>query len=80
MMLVIVEIRFYLTFTVTSLHRDSNFQREKKNLQDLPSVYVLKFTDSEYLDMPTARLIKEFDNIEGATHGLCTTHMYGHKT
>ncbi|CAM8914874.1 unnamed protein product [Rhodiola kirilowii] len=38
--------------------------REKKNLQDLPSVYVLKFTGSEYLDMPTARLIKEFDQIE----------------
>ncbi|CAM8914904.1 unnamed protein product [Rhodiola kirilowii] len=38
--------------------------REKKNLQDLPSIYVLKFTGSEYLDMPTARLIKEFDQIE----------------
>uniref|UniRef100_A0A7N0US95 Ku domain-containing protein n=1 Tax=Kalanchoe fedtschenkoi TaxID=63787 RepID=A0A7N0US95_KALFE len=38
--------------------------REKRNLQDLPGVYVLKFTGSEYLDLPTAKLIKEFDQIE----------------
>ncbi|CAB4263614.1 unnamed protein product [Prunus armeniaca] len=38
--------------------------REKKNLQDLNGVYVFNVADREYLDRPTARLIKEIDNIE----------------
>lgn len=38
--------------------------REKKNLQDLNSVYVFTVAEREYLDRPTARLIKEFDLIE----------------
>lgn len=40
-------------------------QREKKNIQDLNGVYVFNVADREYLDKPTARLIKEFDKIEG---------------
>ena len=40
-------------------------QREKKNIQDLNGVYVFNVADREYLDRPTARLIKEFDYIEG---------------
>ncbi|KAK1296249.1 ATP-dependent DNA helicase 2 subunit KU70 [Acorus calamus] len=38
--------------------------REKKNLQDLSGVYVFDVMDREFLDRPTARLIKEFDNVE----------------
>ncbi|RVW14203.1 ATP-dependent DNA helicase 2 subunit KU70 [Vitis vinifera] len=39
-------------------------QREKKNLQDLNGVFVFNVAEREYLDRPTARLIKEFDRIE----------------
>ncbi|THF97633.1 hypothetical protein TEA_015698 [Camellia sinensis var. sinensis] len=39
--------------------------REKKNLQDLNGVYVFNVAEREDLDRPTARLIKEFDCIEG---------------
>lgn len=46
-----------------SLH--VHLQREKRNLQDLNGVYVFNVADREYLDRPTARLIKEIDNIEG---------------
>lgn len=38
--------------------------REKKNLQDLNGVYVYNVAEREFLDRPTARLIKEFDCIE----------------
>ncbi|KAG5588717.1 hypothetical protein H5410_049151 [Solanum commersonii] len=38
--------------------------REKKNLQDLSGVYVFNVPEREDLDRPTARLIKEFDQIE----------------
>ncbi|KAA8527328.1 hypothetical protein F0562_034575 [Nyssa sinensis] len=38
--------------------------REKKNLQDLNGVFVFNVTEREYLDRPTAKLIKEFDCIE----------------
>ncbi|GAU30665.1 hypothetical protein TSUD_31360 [Trifolium subterraneum] len=38
--------------------------KEKKNLQDLNGVYVFNVADRDYLDRPTARLIKEFDNLE----------------
>ncbi|XP_062170512.1 ATP-dependent DNA helicase 2 subunit KU70 [Alnus glutinosa] len=38
--------------------------REKKNLQDLNGVFVFNVAEREYLDRPTARLIKEFDCIE----------------
>ncbi|KAL1224160.1 ATP-dependent DNA helicase 2 subunit KU70 [Cardamine amara subsp. amara] len=38
--------------------------REKKNLQDLSGVYVLNVPEREYIDRPTARLIKDFDLIE----------------
>ncbi|GAB2235561.1 hypothetical protein Droror1_Dr00025990 [Drosera rotundifolia] len=38
--------------------------REKKNLQDLNGVFVFNVTEREYLDRPTARLIKEFDHVE----------------
>lgn len=38
--------------------------REKRNLQDLNGVFVYNVAEREYLDRPTARLIKEFDNIE----------------
>lgn len=40
-------------------------QREKKNLQDLNGVFVFNVAEREHLDRPTARLIKEFDCIEG---------------
>jgi hypothetical protein len=40
-------------------------QREKNNLQDLNGVYVFHVPERDYLDRPTARLIKEFDNIQG---------------
>ena len=42
-----------------------HLQREKKNLQDLNGVFVFNVAEREYLDRPTARLIKEFDHIEG---------------
>ncbi|XP_058093568.1 ATP-dependent DNA helicase 2 subunit KU70 [Magnolia sinica] len=38
--------------------------REKRNLQDLNGVYVFNVLEREYLDRPTARLIKEFSSIE----------------
>ncbi|PON60167.1 Ku, partial [Parasponia andersonii] len=38
--------------------------REKKNLQDLNGVYVFNVADRDYLDRPTARLIKEFDLLQ----------------
>ncbi|KAL9263747.1 ATP-dependent DNA helicase 2 subunit KU70-like protein [Drosera capensis] len=38
--------------------------REKKNLQDLNGVFVFNVTEREYMDRPTARLIKEFDHVE----------------
>lgn len=40
-------------------------QREKRNLQDLNGVYVFNVAEQEYLDRPTARLIKEIDSVEG---------------
>ncbi|NP_001304206.1 ATP-dependent DNA helicase 2 subunit KU70 [Vigna radiata] len=51
--------------------------REKKNLQDLKSVFVFNVPEREFLDRPTARLIKEFDQLEelfskniGSQHGI----------
>ncbi|KAK7310226.1 hypothetical protein RJT34_07610 [Clitoria ternatea] len=51
--------------------------REKKNLQDLNGVFVFNVPEREFLDRPTARLIKEFDNLEesfskdiGSQHGV----------
>lgn len=38
--------------------------REKKNLQELNGVFIFNVAEREYLDRPTARLIKEFDCIE----------------
>lgn len=38
--------------------------REKKNLQDLNGVFVFSVAVEDGLDRPTARLIKEFDQIE----------------
>nr|CAD1841719.1 unnamed protein product [Ananas comosus var. bracteatus] len=38
--------------------------KEKKNLQDLSGVYVFNVPEREWLDRPTARLIKEFSSIE----------------
>ncbi|XP_040374975.1 ATP-dependent DNA helicase 2 subunit KU70 isoform X2 [Rosa chinensis] len=38
--------------------------REKRNLQDLNGVYVFNVAEREYLDRPTARLIKEVSNVE----------------
>ena len=43
----------------------NHLQREKKNLQDLSGVFVFSVAERENLDRPTARLIKEFDCIEG---------------
>jgi len=40
-------------------------QREKRNLQELNGVFIFNVAEREYLDRPTARLIKEFDCIEG---------------
>ncbi|KAH7661314.1 DNA helicase protein [Dioscorea alata] len=39
--------------------------KEKKNLQDLNGVFVFNVNDREFLDQPTAKLIKEFSCIEG---------------
>ncbi|KAL2905967.1 ATP-dependent DNA helicase 2 subunit KU70 [Bienertia sinuspersici] len=38
--------------------------REKKNLQDLNGVFVFSVSGEDGMDRPTARLIKEFDQIE----------------
>ncbi|XP_065620086.1 ATP-dependent DNA helicase 2 subunit KU70 isoform X2 [Quercus suber] len=38
--------------------------REKKNLQELNGVFIFNVAEREYLDRPTARLIKELDCIE----------------
>ncbi|KAG6502686.1 hypothetical protein ZIOFF_034972 [Zingiber officinale] len=38
--------------------------KEKKNLQDLNGVYVFNVEESDFLDQPTAKLIKEFSSIE----------------
>ncbi|KAJ4837382.1 ATP-dependent DNA helicase II subunit 1 [Turnera subulata] len=43
---------------------ESHFQREKKNLQDLNGVFVYNVAERDYLDRPTARLIKHFEQIE----------------
>ncbi|KAI7990184.1 ATP-dependent DNA helicase 2 subunit KU70 [Camellia lanceoleosa] len=48
--------------------------REKKNLQDLNGVYVFNVAEREDLDRPTARLIKEFDCIEGWRIGRAVAH------
>ena len=50
---------FFLGFILLSS------QREKKNLQDLSSVFVFNVAGRDDLDRPTAKLIKEFDKIEG---------------
>jgi hypothetical protein len=52
---------FFNNMIYSMLH----LQREKKNLQDLNGVFVFNVAEREYLDRPTARLIKEFDCIEG---------------
>ncbi|XP_027363651.1 ATP-dependent DNA helicase 2 subunit KU70 isoform X1 [Abrus precatorius] len=51
--------------------------RERKNLQDLSGVFVFNVAEREFLDRPTARLIKEFDLLEesfskniGSQHGV----------
>jgi len=46
------------------------FQREKQNLQGLNSVFVFTVPEREFLDRPTARLIKEFDQLEGKFLGF----------
>ncbi|XP_042387305.1 ATP-dependent DNA helicase 2 subunit KU70-like [Zingiber officinale] len=38
--------------------------KEKKNLQDLNGVYVFNVEERDFLDQPTAKLIKEFSSIE----------------
>lgn len=48
----------------SSIYYES-LQREKRNLQDLNGVFVYNVAEREYLDRPTARLIKDFDCIEG---------------
>ncbi|XP_050258936.1 ATP-dependent DNA helicase 2 subunit KU70 isoform X4 [Quercus robur] len=51
----------------TSVEFDFGFTlglREKKNLQELNGVFIFNVAEREYLDRPTARLIKEFDCIE----------------
>jgi len=54
-------------------------QKEKKNLQDLNGVYVFHVAEegTDYLDRPTAKLIKQFDNLHhsfskniGSQHGV----------
>ncbi|KAG6506080.1 hypothetical protein ZIOFF_031395 [Zingiber officinale] len=40
--------------------------KEKKNLQDLNGVYVFNVEERDFLDQPTAKLIKEFSSIERA--------------
>ncbi|GLU18044.1 hypothetical protein SLE2022_343660 [Rubroshorea leprosula] len=49
--------------------------REKKNLQDLNGVFVFNVAEREQLDRPTARLLKEFDHIEGKSSGINPYHM-----
>ncbi|XP_058774584.1 ATP-dependent DNA helicase 2 subunit KU70-like [Vicia villosa] len=51
--------------------------REKRNLQDLNGVYAFHLPEGDYLDRPTARLIKDFDNLHesfskniGSQHGV----------
>lgn len=53
--------------------------KEKKNLQDLNGVYVFHVAEegADYLDRPTAKLIKQFDNLHqsfskniGSQHGV----------
>ncbi|KAH7661308.1 DNA helicase protein [Dioscorea alata] len=48
--------------------------KEKKNLQDLNGVFVFNVNDREFLDQPTAKLIKEFSCIE-ALRNLAGTFM-----
>ncbi|XP_057723778.1 uncharacterized protein LOC130939706 [Arachis stenosperma] len=38
--------------------------REKRNIQELSGVFVFNVPERDYLDRPTARLIKEFHRIE----------------
>lgn len=47
-----------------------SLQRERKNLQDLNGVYVFNVAEREFLDRPTARLIKEVDHLEGNFFGV----------
>lgn len=45
-------------------------QKEKKNLQDSNCVFVFNVADRDQIDRPTARLIKEFDAIEGMLQAI----------
>ena len=49
------------------LYFSNHLQREKKNLQDSNGVFVYNVAEREDLDRPTARFIKEFDQMEGKT-------------
>ncbi|KAK2971847.1 hypothetical protein RJ640_027007 [Escallonia rubra] len=58
------ELVVYLVDASPKMFTSACLGREKKNLQDLNGVYVFNVAEREYLDRPTARLIKEFDCIE----------------
>lgn len=58
--IILVMIRVILMFSLYVC-----MQREKRNLQDLNGVYVFNVAERDYLDRPTARLIKEIGNVEG---------------
>lgn len=46
----------------------NHLQREKKNLLDINGVFIFDVAEREFLDRPTARLIKEFDCVEGKSY------------
>lgn len=62
----VLHLIVFFSFSICCCH----LQREKKNLQDLNGVYVFNVPERECIDRPTARLIKEFDLIEGMGAGL----------
>lgn len=56
---------FLVTYSALGTYFMNHLQREKKNLQELDAVFVFNVAEREHLDRPTARLIKEFDHLEG---------------
>lgn len=49
-------------------------QREKKNLQDINNVFVFSVDGEDALSRPTAKLIKEFDHIEGTCSKIYSSY------
>lgn len=59
---------WYINYLVLRTYFLNHLQREKKNLLDINGVFIFNVAEREFLDRPTARLIKEFDCVEGKSY------------